>query len=51
VEKDLGVDGTIKAIQNSYNDVSTIISIAENKQLAQKIDGALTMTQPRLREQ
>jgi len=41
IDKGLGVEGTIKAIENSYNDVSTIIAIAENKQLAQKIDGAL----------
>lgn len=41
VDKDLGIDGTIKAIENSRKDVLTIVAIAENKNLRENIDGAL----------
>jgi hypothetical protein len=37
----LGVMGTLEAVTNARKDVLTIVALAENKGLAEKIDGAL----------
>jgi len=41
IDSNLGVLGTLEAVGNSKKDVLTVVSIADNKALAQKIDGAL----------
>jgi len=40
-EKELGLAGTLQAIGNSHKDVMTMVALAENKALREKIDGAL----------
>jgi len=50
VDSELGMAGTLEAVVNARKDVLTIVAIAENKALAEKIDKALEGDAARLKD-